>query len=945
MSVERRYTGQLLGDGRVDALQLNTGKKLSNGRVWTEANSNHEQTISYEKLDNDHRLMASDSRFSEYSTCFSCLRPYAYSHVKVLPCLHSFCLNCLDDRVTRSLTGELILECPSCRRDVKLSEQGIENLPSIPSSSFMQDIFPDVVGRNTPQQRDIPSELPSSSDTRPFLAAVGSNTSQQQQARSNYTPFPECQNCDEGATASSLCRQCNEYLCEKCVGAHHRVRLTKDHSIVSVPSFHDVLRNALLSNEPKQQPSYASYQKTTEDNSEAFSLQNITTSSFTQPQSAIPYQPQSSGQFSSSAAANNRIFQQSLPFQKQLSSQQHPFHRSNSSSSQPESTAQQQGATQSGRSKLCEKHGRETSLFCSSCRILVCSECFQNEHKSHSLSFLASGSMHGLNGEANLSKLLADGKAELKAMEESLTGTKSMKDLVEIRCKSIVAEVRTTIKRHMVALEERERDILRRVEQIRQVKGKALHSQIEALQILINKTKVTCDEMKTHSDKSNDNEAQESSKKLIEVLQEIKNQKFILQPCEDDAVLFTPPDQALQTAIGSLGTISSNAYPPFCSAVGEGLHRAIRNKTGMFTVIAKDHQGSNRCIGGDIVRVTVEDPERKRFNGEVFDRQNGNYTVTYRPQCEGEHLIYVSIRGQPIMDSPFRVNVRQGRNYTGVGQCFLQFGSEGENESQLCRPWGVCTDRDGNIIVADRSNNRIQVFNCKGNFMYKFGSAGSRNGQFDRPAGVCIDNQNRVIVADKDNHRVQVFKLDGTFVLKFGERGSKNGQFTYPWDVAANSEGRVLVSDTRNHRVQLFSPDGTFINKYGFEGPLWKHFDSPRGVAFNHEGHMVVTDFNNHRLLVIHQDFQTARFLGSEGSNNGQFLRPQGVAIDQEGNIIVADSRNHRIQIFQPNGNFLCKFGACGKAPGQMDRPSGICVTPEGMILVVDFGNNRIQGF
>lgn len=84
------------------------------------------------------------------------------------------------------------------------------------------------------------------------------------------------------------------------------------------------------------------------------------------------------------------------------------------------------------------------------------------------------------------------------------------------------------------------------------------------------------------------------------------------------------------------------------------------------------------------------------------------------------------------------------------------FGTEGDADGQLCRPWGVCCDRNGQIIVADRSNNRVQVFNSNGSFSHKFGTQGSGPGQFDRPAGVAVDNQERIIVADKDNHRIQV---------------------------------------------------------------------------------------------------------------------------------------------------------------------------------------------
>ena len=875
MSLERSHAAQYLGE-REKFLTSNLGNKVTNGRVL-DVHINSEGQSNWQHRGGSRNVMAAfASQFSEPTYCQSCHSPLNFVNVKVLPCLHSFCRSCLEERVTRAYTGELILLCPTCRREVRLTDSGIEGLPS---SSFIQDIFPDVVVcRSASTESAISSN---SIPARPFLGGISAKVTKPQLSYRS-TPFPECRNCDESSIANSLCRQCNEYLCDNCVRAHQRVRLTKDHTIVPLPSFEDVVRSALPPVGSVMGPS---------------------------PSTATPYQN----------------------FPVQQSSQQ-------AIRTIPTSTSS------AGRSlQFCDKHGRDLTMYCSTCYIHVCMDCTQSEHQGHSVAYLQVDS--GLTPEAALAKFTAESKNEIKAMEDALINVQNMTEQVELRSQNVATDVKTTVKRHMAALEERERELSRKVEKIRQVKGKALHLQVDRLKTFINKTKQLCDKSSNALDRGTESDILKVKQQILENLQELQSQRFLLQSCEDDAILFTPPDTALQTAIGSMGIISSGAYPPFCSAVGEGLRRAIKQKFAIFTVVAKDHQGSNRCIGGDLVRVVVSDPDGKHFTGEVFDRQNGNYTVSYRPLVEGEHLIYVTIRGQAIMDSPFRVIVRQGRNYSGIGPVYFQFGSEGENDSQLCRPWGVATDRDSNIIVADRSNNRIQVFDSKGNFLHKFGSAGSRNGQFDRPAGVCVDNQNCIIVADKDNHRVQIFKLDGTFILKFGERGSKNGQFTYPWDVAANSEGRILVSDTRNHRVQIFSSDGTFINKYGFEGPLWKHFDSPRGVAFNHEGHMVVTDFNNHRLLVIQNDFQTARFLGTEGSNNGQFLRPQGVAIDQEGNIIVSDSRNHRVQIFQPNGNFLCKFGSYGTGPGQLDRPSGVCVTPDGLILVVDFGNNRIQAF
>uniref|UniRef100_A0A8C0HDE2 E3 ubiquitin-protein ligase TRIM71 n=1 Tax=Chelonoidis abingdonii TaxID=106734 RepID=A0A8C0HDE2_CHEAB len=595
------------------------------------------------------------------------------------------------------------------------------------------------------------------------------------------------------------------------------------------------------------------------------------------------------------------------------------------------------------RTSYCQHHDDEVlHFYCDTCSVPICRECTMGRHVGHSFIYL----QDALQDSRTLTiQLLADAQQGRQAIQLSIEQAQAVAEQVEMKAKVVQSEVKAMTSRHKKVLEERECELLWKVEKIRQVKAKSLYLQVEKLRQNLNKLDNTISAVQQVLEEGRSMDILLARDRMLAQVQELKNVRGLLQPQEDDRVMFTPPDQALYMAVKSMGFVSSGAFAPLTKATGEGLKRALQGKVASFTVIGYDHDGEPRLSGGDMISSVVMGPDGNLFGADVNDQQNGTYLVSYRPQLEGEHLVSVMMCNQHIENSPFKVMVKSGRSYIGIGLPGLSFGSEGDNDGKLCRPWGVCVDKEGYIMVADRSNNRIQVFKPCGTFHHKFGTLGSRPGQFDRPAGVACDISRRIVVADKDNHRIQIFTFDGQFILKFGEKGTKNGQFNYPWDVAVNTEGKILVSDTRNHRIQLFGPDGVFLNKYGFEGALWKHFDSPRGVTFNHEGHLVVTDFNNHRLLVIHPDCQSARFLGSEGTSNGQFLRPQGVAVDQEGRIIVADSRNHRVQIFESNGSFLCKFGTQGSGFGQMDRPSGIAVTPDGMIVVVDFGNNRILVF
>ena len=61
-----------------------------------------------------------------------------------------------------------------------------------------------------------------------------------------------------------------------------------------------------------------------------------------------------------------------------------------------------------------------------------------------------------------------------------------------------------------------------------------------------------------------------------------------------------------------------------------------------------------------------------------------------------------------------------------------------------------------------------------------------------------------LLVCERGNHRMQVFELDGKFVGKFGTNGSKLGEFNGPYSVAILSNDQIVVSDYYNNRIQIF---------------------------------------------------------------------------------------------------------------------------------------------
>jgi tripartite motif-containing protein 71 len=311
---------------------------------------------------------------------------------------------------------------------------------------------------------------------------------------------------------------------------------------------------------------------------------------------------------------------------------------------------------------------------------------------------------------------------------------------------------------------------------------------------------------------------------------------------------------------------------------------------------------------------------------------------------------------RPMTTKP-RYNLRVGfhttRCYSGILKPVTVFGKEGAGDEDLCRPWGVCCDSRGHVIVADRSNNRIHIFRSDGTHVRSFGCFGSKEGELNKPAGIAVDLKGRIVVCDKDNHRVQVFSIEGEFIFAFGSRGSAHGTFEYPWDVAVNPlTNEYAISDHGNRCVQIFTESGEYLTSFGFapNSPMWETVDEPRGLWFTPEGNLLVTDFNAHRVFEVQYRKVSAyrwqlRMVNMERYRQWKLKRPQKVIMDQEGNILVSDYKNNRIQVFDRDGICIACIGVGGSEPGQFNGPCGMAFTTDRNLVVVDFGNHRIQIF
>eukprot|EP00058_Branchiostoma_floridae_P002398 XP_002587886.1 hypothetical protein BRAFLDRAFT_87273 [Branchiostoma floridae] len=107
-------------------------------------------------------------------------------------------------------------------------------------------------------------------------------------------------------------------------------------------------------------------------------------------------------------------------------------------------------------------------------------------------------------------------------------------------------------------------------------------------------------------------------------------------------------------------------------------------------------------------------------------------------------------------------------------------------------PWYMTVNGEGNILVSDRS---VYVYNEDGQFLFQFGAEGSGEGQLSYPRGICTDRAGNVIVADQNNKRVEMFDKTGKFLKHI------TIDMEYPCAVAMTKHGQLIVTNELNHKV------------------------------------------------------------------------------------------------------------------------------------------------
>jgi len=248
---------------------------------------------------------------------------------------------------------------------------------------------------------------------------------------------------------------------------------------------------------------------------------------------------------------------------------------------------------------------------------------------------------------------------------------------------------------------------------------------------------------------------------------------------------------------------------------------------------------TNQCAGSDL------DPIHKldRDGNVVKSIGAGLFAWPHGFDLDHEGNLWVT-EGAPEGDARGQPGFERGMGHQVIkldqqGEVLMRFGEAGvagDDASHFNGPAAVVVAPNGEFWVADGhrgGNNRIMKFSPTGRLLLQLGggidSLSRESGSFNDPHDLKIDSAGRLFVADRGNNRIQIFSQDGELLDIWTQFGRPSGIWIDANDriyVADGMSGEqwnrgwergIRIGDVRTGWITEFIPDYELPNGSGIE--------------------------------------------------------------------------------------------------------------------------------
>jgi streptogramin lyase len=123
-------------------------------------------------------------------------------------------------------------------------------------------------------------------------------------------------------------------------------------------------------------------------------------------------------------------------------------------------------------------------------------------------------------------------------------------------------------------------------------------------------------------------------------------------------------------------------------------------------------------------------------------------------------------------------------------------GGAGEPD-YFYQPNDVVVAPNGDIFVSEGhggANSRVLKFSKDGKLIKTWGKKGTGPGEFDQPHALAMDSRGRLVIGDRGNNRIQIFDQDGKFLDQWK-------QFSRPSGIYIDKNDTIYVADSESESV------------------------------------------------------------------------------------------------------------------------------------------------
>ncbi|MDA8345808.1 MAG: PQQ-binding-like beta-propeller repeat protein [Thermaerobacter sp.] len=262
----------------------------------------------------------------------------------------------------------------------------------------------------------------------------------------------------------------------------------------------------------------------------------------------------------------------------------------------------------------------------------------------------------------------------------------------------------------------------------------------------------------------------------------------------------------------------------------------------------------------------------------------------------------------------------------------------------------------GDILIADRANNRLLIVNPQKQIVWQFPNPGEKtNFPFVGPDDAFFTSGYREIITNEEgSNTVAILNMAQRKIVwtygHFGPGSSAPGYLYTPDDAflypGKNGNGVITVADIHNQRI-LFIDRKThqIIKQYGLNGVSVHNppttYAAPNGDFPGPNGGMLVTEIDGSYLDLLSKSGSLIWSIHVPFPH-ANINYPSDANFTPDGNIIVADYSNPgEILKITPTGKVLWDY-FFPSGPRSLDNPSLAYQLKNGMVVVNDDDHNRV---